>query len=69
MKNWTVTMEQLVDNDTLDHDDRNDYGVSKGNILTYESYGNDLEEAKDYFHDHYPIACLDDWEIHFSKIV
>jgi len=66
---WKVKMEQLVDSDKLDHDDRLDFGGGPaGTILTYEVPGDDLEDAKDYFHDHYAIACLDDWEITFEKI-
>ena len=58
MKEFVVTVKQLVSDEELDHDDFNDNPSGEHRV-----FGTDNDDALNEFHATIPIACLDDFEI------
>jgi hypothetical protein len=60
---YEIVVKQLVPDQELDHDDREEDVPGK-----YYFDGNTEDEALDKFHAEVPIACLDDFEIEAHQI-
>lgn len=63
IKNFKITVTQLVDDADLDHDDIDD-NPKGDHVFNAESE----EEALDVFHWNVPIACLDHFDIECHQI-
>ena len=63
---YKITVKVLTPYDELDHDDKAFFGGIRTHYFGIKADNKD--EALDQFHETYPIACLDDFDIEAELI-